>query len=86
VQIGARTVKVYGARSCPSNRIHALQMDTWKLYHAGKIINWLGEEWTGDKLTRHATEDAMLADLGVYCNLGCSAPAWNGTAKITPST
>lgn len=86
VQIGARTVKVYGARSCPSNRIHALQMDTWKLYHAGKIINWLGEEWTDDKLTRHATEDAMLADLGVYCNLGCSAPAWNGTAKITPST
>lgn len=86
VQIGARTVKVYGARSCPSNRIHAIQMDTWKLYHAGKIINWLGEEWTGDKLTRHPTEDAMLADLGVYCNLGCSAPAWNGTAKITPST
>lgn len=86
VQIGARTVKVYGARSCPSNRIHALQMDTWKLYHAGKIINWLGEAFTGDKLSRHPTEDAMLADLGVYTNLGCSAPAWNGSAKITPST
>jgi hypothetical protein len=27
----------------------------------------------------------MYADLGNYCNLGCSAPAWNGGASITPS-
>lgn len=85
VQIGDRTVRVFGARSCPSNRIWALQMNTWTMYHAGKVINWLGEEFTGDKLTRHPTEDAMLADLGTYCNLGCSAPAWNGGAKIAPS-
>lgn len=86
VQIGSRTVRVYGDRNCPSNRIHALQMNTWKIYHAGKSINWLGEEWTGTKLTRHPTEDAMFADLGAYMNVGCSAPAWNGTAKITPHT
>lgn len=86
VQIGSRTVRVYGDRNCPSNRIWAVQMDTWKLYHAAEVVNWLGEEWTGTKLTRSQTEDAMFADLGNYCNLGCSAPAWNGSASITPST
>lgn len=85
VQIGSRTVRVYGDRNCPSNRIWAVQMDTWKLYHAGDTINWLGEEWTGTKLTRSQTADSMFADLGNYCNLGCSAPAWNGSASITPS-
>lgn len=86
VQIGSRTVRVYGDRNCPSNRIWAVQMDTWKLYHAGEVVNWLGEEWTGTKLTRSQTNDSMFADLGNYCNLGCGAPAWNGSASITPST
>lgn len=85
VQIGDRTVKVYGARSCPSNRIYALQLDTWKLWHAGEPVNWLGEEFTGQKLTRNQNAPEMFADLGNYSNLGCSAPGWNGAASITPS-
>ena len=85
VQIGGRTVRVYGDRNCPSNRIWAIQMNTLKLYHAGDPVNWLGEEWTGQKLTKSQDADTMFADLGNYSNVGCSAPAWNGGAIITPS-
>lgn len=86
VQVNSRQVTVYGDRSCPSNRIWALQLDTWKFLHAGDEINWLGEAFTGQKLTRHPNEDAMYSDLGSYCNVGCSAPAWNGVASIPVAT
>lgn len=80
--VGGRTVKIYGDRNCPSNRIYALQMDTWTLWHTGKLINWLGEEYTGSKLQPSQNEDCAEARLGSYQNLGCSAPGWNGVAKI----
>lgn len=84
--VGGRTVRVYGDRNCPSNRIYALQMDTWTLWHSGKLVNWLGEEITGSKLQPAQNEDSAEARLGNYCNVGCSAPGWNGVAKITAST
>lgn len=86
VQIGDRQVSVFGDRSCPSNRIWALQLNTWNFIHAGEPINWLGEEFTGSRLTRHPSKDAMYSDLGVYSNVGCRAPAWNGGAVIPSST
>lgn len=86
VQIGGRTVRVYGDRNCPSNRIWAIQMDTFKLWHAGEPVNWLGEEWLGQRLHKTPNADTLYADLGNYSNVGCSAPAWNGSASITPST
>ena len=87
VQIGGRTVRVYGDRNCPSNRIWALQMDTWKLYHLGpEVVNWLGEEFTGMRINKTPNADSLYSDLGNYSNVMCSAPAWNGSAAITPST
>lgn len=86
VQIGGKTVKVYGDRNCPSNRIWAIQMDTWKLYHLGPDpILRLGESYLGQWLHKNPTADSLYADFGNYCNLGCSAPAWNGSALITAS-
>ncbi len=86
VVVGGREVKVYGDRNCPSNRLHMLQLDTWTLWHTGELINWLGESYTGQRLQPSQNDDAAEARLGSYQNVGCSAPGWNGTAKINPST
>lgn len=85
VVIGDKTVFVTGERHCPMSRIYALQLDTWTLWHAGQIVNWLGEELTGNKLKAAENEPSAEARLGSWCNLGCSAPGYNGVAKITPS-
>jgi hypothetical protein len=84
--VAGRTVKVYSDRNCPANRLYALQLDTWTLWHTGKFINWLGEEYTGSRLQPSQNEDCAEARLGAYMNVGCSAPGWNGVAKINPPT
>lgn len=84
--VGGRSVKIYGDRNCPSNRLYALQLDTWTLWHTGKMVNWLGEAYTGSKLQPSQNEDAAEARLGAYMNLGCSAPGWNGVAKINAAS
>ena len=79
---GGRTVKIYGDRNCPGTRLYALQLDTWTLWHTGDLINWLGEKVTGSKMKMSEDADSIEARLGSYMNLGCSAPGWNGVAKI----
>jgi hypothetical protein len=86
VMIGGRTVRVFPDRNCPSNVVHALQMDTWKLWHTGEMVNWLGEDYTGHKMQPSQNDDAAEARLGGYQNLGCKAPGWNGSSKINPSS
>lgn len=81
-----RTVKIYGDRNCPSDRLYALQLDTWTLWHTGNLINWLGEQYTGSKMKMSEDADSAEARLGAYMNLGCSAPGWNGVAKINPAS
>lgn len=83
--VGGRTVKIYPDRNCPSNRLHALQLDTWTLWHTGDLINWLGESYTGNRLQPSQNEDSAEARLGSYQNLGNSAPGWNGSAQINAS-
>ncbi len=80
--IGSRTVRVYGDRHCPSNRIYALDLSTWTLWYAGELVNWLGEEINGQKLTMAQNEPSAEARLGNFCNLGCSVPGFNGVAEI----
>ncbi len=84
--VAGRSVKVYGDRNCPTNRLYALQLDTWTLWHTGKLINWLGEDYTGSKMKMSEDADSAEARLGAYMNLGCSAPGWNGVAKINPAS
>lgn len=84
--VGGRSVKVYGDRNCPSTRLYALQLDTWTLWHSGDLINWLGEAYTGSKLQPSQNDDAAEARLGSYMNVGCSAPGWNGVAKLNPAS
>lgn len=80
--VGGRSVKIYGDRNCPSNRLYALQLNTWTLWHTGNLVNWLGESYMGSKLQPSQNDDCAEARLGSYQNLGCSAPGWNGVAKI----
>lgn len=85
--VAGRSVKIYGDRNCPSNRLYALQLDTWTLWHTGNLVNWLGEQYTGSRLQPDDdTSDAAVARLGAYMNVGCSAPGWNGVAKINPAS
>lgn len=80
--VAGRTVKIYSDRNCPGNRLYALQLDTWTLWHTGEFINWLGEQYTGSKMRMSQDADSAEARLGAYMNVGCSAPGWNGVAKI----
>lgn len=85
--VAGRTVKIYSDRNCPSDRLYALQLNTWTLWHTGNLVNWLGESYTGSKLQPDDdTSDAAVARLGSYMNVGCSAPGWNGVAKINPAS
>jgi hypothetical protein len=84
--VAGRSVKIYGDRNCPSTRLYALQLDTWTLWHTGNLINWLGEQYTGSKMKMSEDADSAEARLGSYMNLGCSAPGWNGVAKINAAS
>lgn len=86
VMIGGRAVKVYPDRNCPSTRLYMLQLNTWTLWHTGELVNWLGESYTGNRLQPSQNDDAAEARLGSYQNIGCSAPGFNGAAKINAST
>lgn len=82
VNIGGMSVRIYGDRNCPSNRIYAMQMDTWRFWHSGELFGFLGQKWTGKILKLAESEDSLEARVGSYCNIGCSAPGWNGVASI----
>lgn len=83
---GGRSVMIYPDRNCPSNRLYALQGDTWTLWHSAEWINWTGEMATGLRLRPSENEDSVEARLGAYQNLGCSAPGWNGVAQLTAAS
>lgn len=85
VMVGGRAVSVYGDRNSPSTRIYALQLDTWTLWYTGDLINWLGESYTGNRIQPSQNDDAAESRLASYQNLGCSAPGWNGVAKVNAS-
>lgn len=83
---GGRAVDIYPDRNCPSNRLYAIQLDTFTLWHTGEWINWTGEQATGMRLRPSENEDSTEARLGSYQNLGCSAPGFNGVARLNAST
>lgn len=85
VLIGGTAVDVYADRNCPSTRLPILQLDTWRLWHTGDLINWLGESYTGSRLMPSRETDTAESMLGSYMNLGCKAPGFNGVAKLNPS-
>jgi hypothetical protein len=79
-------ITFHGDRNCPENRLYALQMDTWTLWHAGAcpgfLLRSLGNSAYGGILLPGATTDDWQSRIGGYYNLGCSAPGFNGVAQL----
>ena len=84
--VSGRTVRIIPDRNCPSTRVYALMLDTWKVWHAGDLPCFLGESFGAPMLKLAETQDALESRIGGYLNLGCSAPGWNGVAQVTAST
>lgn len=80
---GANTViDIFPDRSCPAQTEFLLQMDTWKLCTLGQAPQILTYE-DGLSMLRVTNADAAELRVGMYGNLGCGAPGWNGQAKLS---
>jgi hypothetical protein len=82
ILVGDKSVILMGDRACPETRLYELQMNTWRLWHTGNLINWQGEVYGEPRIKSSRTSDDAEAQLDVYCNLGCRAPGKNGVAKL----
>lgn len=86
--VAGRDVTIMPDRHCPSNRLYALQTDTWTLRHAGPGIPFFANELTGGPMLREATWISGQTDIEVeawlagYGQLGCERPGHNGVAKL----
>lgn len=68
-------IDCFADRSCPSNRIYGVKMDTWKLISAGDYIHvW---DHDGANAMRVSGVDAIEITHHSYCNLVCTAPGRN---------
>lgn len=76
-------IPVIPDRSCPAQTAFVLQMDTWKLRSLGKAPHILTYGPEGLDGLRVGTADALEVRIGMYGNLTCSAPGWNGRAKLS---
>jgi len=85
VLVGDKSVILMSDRSCPSTRLYELQMNTWRLWYTGKLINWQGEFYGEPRIKASRDTDDAEAQLSSYCNLGCRAPSYNGVAKLRAS-
>ena len=86
VRVGDMLADVVGDRSIPSTRLYALTQKTWTLWHAGKkLIHYTNELAGGPMMRQSENEDASECRMSNYMQLGCSAPAYNGVAKINPA-
>lgn len=86
--VAGRNVTIVPDRHCPSNRLYALQTDTWTLRHAGEGIPMFANELVGGPMLREATWISGQTDIEIeswlagYGQLGCERPGHNGVAKL----
>lgn len=76
---GGREITCVGDVNCPTNLLYVLQMDTWTLHSAGESPMFLDRDGL---LQRSTNADSYEVRVGGYRNLGCSAPGYNGVAKL----
>jgi hypothetical protein len=76
-------IPVIPDRSCPARTCYMLQMDTWKLRSLGKAPHILTYGPEGLEGIRTASADALEVRIGMYGNLTCSAPGWNGRGLLS---
>lgn len=76
-------IPVIPDRSCPSQTAFMLQMDTWKLRSLGKSPHILTYGPEGLEGVRVGSADALEVRIGLYGNITCNAPGWNGRALLS---
>lgn len=76
-------VKVFPDFNCPSTKVFALTLPTWKLYSLGDAPHIFDmdndQEWL-----RHDGADAYEVRVGAYYALGCRDVSKNGFADLAP--
>ncbi len=80
--VGGRTVQVLSDRACPTNRLYALQKDTWKIWHTGDLMTFPLEKFAKGILMPAATADQFEGRVATYHNLGCSGPGFNVVVEL----
>lgn len=75
-------IDIFPDRNCPAFTEWMLQLDTWGLYSLGEAPQVLEYE-DGNVMLRSATADAMEMRVGLYGQIGCSAPGWNAQVKLS---
>ena len=68
--------------NCPAGVGRLLQLNTWKLYHRGELLNL--QDLDGAKQSRIYNEDAYEGRISFYGQMGCLAPGYN--ARLTMPT
>jgi hypothetical protein len=88
--IGFRTIVIDGAngrircladRNCQVRTGYLLQLDTWKLISIGPVPKVLRYE-DRFELLRVYNQDSAECRVGLYANLCCNAPGWNGQNQL----
>jgi len=75
-------IKVLADRSCQVAKGYMLELDTWKLISIGPVPKILRYEDRLEML-RVYNADAAEARIGMYYNLICNAPGWNGATVLS---
>jgi hypothetical protein len=77
-------VKVFPDFRCPSTKLYALTIDTWKLYSLYDLAHIVDLN-TDQEWLRHSVDDAYEVRVASYWALGCRAPGANGFADLAPA-
>ena len=77
-------VRVFPDFRCPSTKLFALTLDTWKLYSLNELAHIVDLN-TDQEWLRHSNEDAFEVRIASYYALGCRAPGLNGFADLAPA-
>lgn len=78
--VGTAEVTLVGDVNHPTNRLHLLQKDTWKLHSAGDTPMFLDRDGL---LLRNANADSYQVRVGGYQNKGCAAPGYNMVVDLS---
>lgn len=80
--MGGNTIKLIADRNCPSDRLHLVDLKSFKLYSMGPAVNPFND--AGNVVEKAYDADAVEYRAGFYGQLVCDAPGHNGTAILTP--
>jgi hypothetical protein len=80
ITAGKQKLVILPDQNCPHNLSYQLQLDSWKLYSMGPAPDFLDED--GLKMSRLSDDTAYETRIGVYYQLGCTAPGYNGVGTM----